>query len=289
MINIYVEKKLLSHKGNINLKVSLNVRKGEFITIFGPSGAGKTTFLRMLAGLENPDKGVIKVGNTIWFDSERKINVPPQKRKIGFVFQDYALFPNMTVEENILFAMEKEDREFLDKLLNLTDLEKLKKRKPDTLSGGQKQRVAIARAIARKPEILLLDEPLSALDLKTRQILQEEISKIHKAFGLTTFLVSHDYSEIFKLSDRVIHIEEGRILKEGLPEEVFLENRISGKVKITGEILQIKKEDIIYVLTILSGNSIVRVVATEEEIKNIKVGDKVLIAVKAFNPVIFKL
>ena len=289
MIEIDIEKKLFSHTGEMNLKIKTSAEKGDFITVFGESGAGKTTFLRILAGLEQPDKGYIKVDNQVWFDSIAKINLPPQKRKIGFVFQDYALFPNMTVEENILFAMEKKDKKFLENLLELIDLKALRNRKPQTLSGGQKQRVALARAIARKPDILLLDEPLSALDIKTRHILQEEIAKIHKQFKLTTFLVSHDYSEIFKLSNKVIYLKNGKVVKEGSPEEVFLENRISGKVKFTGEVLNIKKEDIVYVLTVAVGNNIIRVIATEEEIKNIKIGDKLLIAVKAFNPIIFRV
>ncbi|RMD45875.1 MAG: ATP-binding cassette domain-containing protein [Aquificota bacterium] len=289
MIKIDIEKKLTSHNGEIVLSISTQIKEKEFITVFGESGAGKTTFLRIIAGLTVPDRGFIEVNGDVWFDSERGINLPPQKRKIGFVFQDYALFPNMTVEENILFAMEKKDISFLEELLEIVDLKGLRKRKPDSLSGGQKQRVALARAIARKPEILLLDEPLSALDIKTRQVLQEEIKKIHEKFNLTTFLVSHDYSEIFKMSNRVLYLKNGIVFKEGTPEEVFIEKRISGKVKITGEVLKIKKEDIVFVLSIFAGSSIIRVVATEEEAKEIKVGDKVLIAVKAFNPVIFKL
>jgi len=289
MIRIDIEKKLISQSGEIVLNVSTQIKEKEFITVFGESGAGKTTFLRIIAGLTVPDRGYIEVNGKVWFDSERGINLPSQKRKIGFVFQDYALFPNMTVEENILFAMEKKDTVFLEELIEIVNLKELRNRKPDTLSGGQKQRVALARAIARKPEILLLDEPLSALDIKTRQFLQEEIKKIHERFNLTTFLVSHDYSEIFRMSNRVLYLKNGVIFKEGTPEEVFIEKRISGKVKITGEVLKIEKEDIIYVLSIFTGNSIIKVVATEEEAKSIKVGDKVLIAIKAFNPVIFKL
>ena len=289
MIEIKLKKELLHSSGKITLDIEMKVKEGEFLSIFGESGAGKTTLLRMIAGLTNPDKGYIKVKNHVWFDSEKNINLPPQKRKIGFVFQDFALFPNMTVEENILFAMEKKDRGFLEFLLDFTELKNLRKRKPETLSGGQKQRVALARAIARKPDILLLDEPLSALDIKTRLKLQDEILKVHKKFNLTTFLVSHDYSEIFKLSNRVIHIKKGKIFKEGSPEEIFLDRRISGKVKVYGEVLKIEKEDIVYVVSIFSGNNVVKVITTEDEIKDISVGDKVFITVKAFNPMIFKI
>ncbi len=289
MIQIDIRKKIFSPYGEVDLHIRADIREGEFLTVFGNSGAGKTTFLRIIAGLTSTDEGYIKVNNRYWFSSEKGINLPPQKRKIGFVFQDYALFPNMTVEENILFGMEEKDLNFLEELLEITKLKNLRKRKPDTLSGGQKQRVALARAIARKPEILLLDEPLSALDIKTRQELQEEILKLHKRFSLTTVLVSHDYSEIFKLSDRVIYIDRGKVVKDGSPEEVFLQSRISGKVKITGEVLKKEKEDIIYVLTVSTGKDIVKVIVTEEEGKEINIGDKILIAVKAFNPIIFKL
>ncbi len=289
MIEIKLKKELLHSSGKITLDIEMKVKEGEFLSIFGESGAGKTTLLRMIAGLTNPDKGYIKVKNHVWFDSEKNINLPPQKRKIGFVFQDFALFPNMTVEENILFAMEKKDRGFLEFLLDFTELKNLRKRKPETLSGGQKQRVALARAIARKPDILLLDEPLSALDIKTRLKLQDEILKVHKKFNLTTFLVSHDYSEIFKLSNRVIHIKKGKIFKEGSPEEIFLDRRISGKVKVYGEVWKIEKKDIVYVVSIFSGNKVIKVITTEDEIKDISVGDKVFITVKAFNPMIFKI
>jgi len=289
VIEIKLKKELLHSSGKITLDIEMKVKEGEFLSIFGESGAGKTTLLRMIAGLTNPDKGYIKVKNHVWFDSEKNINLPPQKRKIGFVFQDFALFPNMTVEENILFAMEKKDRGFLEFLLDFTELKNLRKRKPETLSGGQKQRVALARAIARKPDILLLDEPLSALDIKTRLKLQDEILKVHKKFNLTTFLVSHDYSEIFKLSNRVIHIKKGKIFKEGSPEEIFLDRRISGKVKVYGEVWKIEKKDIVYVVSIFSGNKVIKVITTEDEIKDISVGDKVFITVKAFNPMIFKI
>ncbi len=289
MIEIKLKKELLHSSGKITLDIEMKVKEGEFLSIFGESGAGKTTLLRMIAGLTNPDKGYIKVKNHVWFDSEKNINLPPQKRKIGFVFQDFALFPNMTVEENILFAMEKKDIDFLEFLLDFTELKNLRKRKPETLSGGQKQRVALARAIARKPDILLLDEPLSALDIKTRLKLQDEILKVHKKFNLTTFLVSHDYSEIFKLSNRVIHIKKGKIFKEGSPEEIFLDRRISGKVKVYGEVWKIEKKDIVYVVSIFSGNNVIKVITTEDEIKDISVGDKVFITVKAFNPMIFKI
>ncbi|RMA97913.1 ABC transporter ATP-binding protein [Hydrogenothermus marinus] len=290
MIKIKIKKKLISTDIKpFYLDIDLQIKNNQFITIFGKSGSGKTTILRTIAGLEKADEGFIHVVDEVWLDTKKGINLPPQKRKIGFLFQDYALFPNMNVEENIKFAMEKEDKNLLEELLEILDIKNLRKRNINTLSGGQKQRVALARAIARKPKILLLDEPLSALDYQMRQMLQKEILKIHKRFNLTTIMVSHDRAEVFKMSEKVIVIENGKIIKEGTPEDVFLEEKISGKVKIYGEILDIKKEDIVYVITILVGNDILKVVATEEEIKGLKVGDLVLLSVKAFSPIIIKV
>ncbi len=285
MIEINVEK----HLRDISLNIEMKIKGREFVTIFGKSGSGKTTILKILAGLITPDRGFINVNGQTWFDSERGINLPPQKRNIGFLFQDYALFPNMTVEENILFAMDRKDRRFLDEILSITEIEDIRDRKPETLSGGQKQRVALARALARKPAILLLDEPLSALDLETRIKIQEEIEKIHRSYSLTTVMVSHDYSEIFRLSDRVFVLSDGKIIKEGKPEDVFVQEKISGKVKFNGQIVKIEREDVIYIVSVLIGNSIIKVVAVEEEVKELKVGDSVLIASKAFNPFILKL
>ncbi len=288
MIHIKLRKKLKGSGGEFSLDIDIKLNKGEFATVFGKSGAGKTTILRMLAGLDRPESGLIKVNSDLWFDSEKGINLPPQKRKVGFVFQDYALFPNMTVEENILYGMETPDSRYLKFLLETVKLEKLKDRKPDTLSGGQKQRVALARALARRPEILLLDEPLSALDIDTRKELQEELYKIHKELGLTTILISHDFSEVFRLSDRVFVLDKGKILKSGRPEEVFIQERISGKVKFSGEIIDIKKEDVIFIVSVMVGNNIIRVVADRSEIENLSVGDRVIVASKAFNPFILK-
>lgn len=290
MIKIKIKKKLISTDIKpFYLDIDLQIKNNQFITIFGKSGSGKTTILRTIAGLEKADEGFIQVVDEVWLDTKKDINLPPQKRKIGFLFQDYALFPNMNVEENIKFAMEKEDKNLLEELLEILNIKNLRKRNINTLSGGQKQRVALARAIARKPKILLLDEPLSALDYQMRQMLQKEILKIHKRFNLATIMVSHDRAEVFKMSEKVIVIENGKIIKEGTPEDVFLEEKISGKVKIYGEILDIKKEDIVYVITILVGNDILKVVATEEEIKGLKVGDLVLLSVKAFSPIIIKV
>ncbi|WP_326402906.1 sulfate/molybdate ABC transporter ATP-binding protein [Flavobacterium sp.] len=273
--------------GKLPLDVSFTIEKGQFLAIYGNSGAGKTTLLRILAGLTKADKTHIEVANEIWDNSQNKIHLSVQKRSIGFVFQDYALFPNLTVKENLEFALQKNDNtQIVSELIELMELQSLQNSKPQNLSGGQKQRVALARAIVRKPKILLLDEPLSALDDEMRFKLQDYILKIHQKYQLTTLMISHNIPEIFKLSDKVIILDKGKILKEGTPGEVFSEEKISSKFKLTGEIISITKSDIIYVVQVLSGNNIVKVIATEDEIKNFSIGQKVLVASKAFNPII---
>lgn len=287
MIQLDAYKMLQTADGELPLDISLTIKKGEFVSVYGNSGAGKTTILRILAGLTRAEKAVIKVGESVWDDSIKKIHFPVQNRSIGFVFQDFALFPNLTVKENLEFALSKNDsKEIIPELIELMELQSLQNSKPQNLSGGQKQRAALARAIVRMPEILLLDEPLSALDDEMRFKLQDYILKIHQKYKLTTLMVSHSISEIFKLSDKVIVVDKGKIVKEGTPENVFSEQKISSKFQLTGEIISITKSDIIYIVQVSSGNTIVKVVATEEEGREYKIGQKVLIASKAFNSVI---
>ncbi|MEM7382390.1 MAG: ATP-binding cassette domain-containing protein, partial [Bacteroidota bacterium] len=160
MISLDVQKKLHSAEGEMTLELDLQISEGHLVTIYGESGAGKTTTLRILSGLLKPDRGMIAVDGITWFDSEKEICLSPQQRNTGFVFQDYALFPNMTVLENLQFASKsKTDKIAIDRLLDLMELGALQHRKPDSLSGGQQQRVALARALVQRPKILLLDEP----------------------------------------------------------------------------------------------------------------------------------
>jgi molybdate transport system ATP-binding protein len=274
----------------VNLSVDTSIQAGELVALFGESGAGKTTILRLLAGLITPDKGLISFGNTVWFDAERKINLSPQQRNISFMFQDYALFPNMTVEQNIRFAQPVKNEAEVKNLLGIFGLSELDKRKPEKLSGGQKQRVALARALARKPQILLLDEPLSALDAEMRNLLQEEIIQAHQMTGVTTILVSHDLNEVFRMATHVLCLENGKITRNGKPEDVFSDNSISGKVQITGKIARIDPQDTINIVTVISGNNqIIKVIAFDSDLENLKIGDQVMVFSKAFNPIISKL
>jgi len=290
MISIDIQKKLLTADGPITLSAQLDIQPGEFLSLFGKSGAGKTTLLRILAGLTSPDAGVIRVDGETWLDTRQHVNLPPQKRRIGFVFQDYALFPHLTVRQNVAFAADgRHDTAFIDQLLALTGLDALQDRKPDQLSGGQKQRGALARALARRPHLLLLDEPLSALDAETRLKLQEELLTIHRQLGVTTLIVSHDLGEVFKLSSRVLVLERGRIVRSGTPAEIFAGDNLSGHFRFTGDLLDIQANDVVFILSVLIGNVIVNVIATQEEIAGLRVGDKIIVTAKAFNPMIYKL
>jgi putative spermidine/putrescine transport system ATP-binding protein len=199
----------------------LAVERGEFVSFLGPSGCGKTTTLRMVAGFEHPTVGTIKIGG------KDVTNLPPNQRNIGMVFQAYALFPNMTVSENIGFGLKvakKPSAEIgprVKEMLELIKLPHLADRYPYQLSGGQQQRVALARAIANKPQVLLLDEPLSALDAKIRVSLREEIRSLQKALGITTIFVTHDQEEALSMSDRVVVMSEGRMEQVGNPFEIY--------------------------------------------------------------------
>ena len=278
-------------KLNKVLDFNLTIKnEGEIICLLGPSGIGKTTILRILGGLINPDEGKIIVNGTTWHDSSRKINLKPQKRKVGFVFQDYALFPNMTVKENLLFALNKgQNTQVIQNLIEIIELGELQNRKPETLSGGQKQRVALARALVQKPSILMLDEPLSALDSEIRFKLQQYILKVHREFGLTTILISHDISEIIRMSDKVLELDFGKIVNQGKPTKVFNYKDLNAKFQFTGTIIEIQKQDFLYILTIRIGKDIVKVVADESEGSELLIGDKILVSAKAFNPIIHKI
>ncbi len=290
MIEIKIIKPLHTADGTIDLVVNKEIQNGDFLTLFGKSGSGKTTLLRIIAGLETPKSGTIIVDGEVWFDSERKINLPPQKRNVGFVFQDYALFPNMTVRQNLEFALpNKKEIQRVDEILEIMEIENLSNMKPIHLSGGQKQRVAVARTLMTNPKILLLDEPLSALDMEMRQKLQDELHSVHQKFGITSILVSHDISEVFRLSNRVFKISLGQITDDGNPSDVFANQNISGKFKIVGEVLTIKKSDILYIVEVLAHNEIIKVTAMKHEIENLNIGDKLLLSSKAFNPIIRKL
>ncbi len=279
MIEINIKKELHGSIGIMNLDVDLKIKTKDFVALTGLSGSGKTTLLRSLAGLEKAE-GIVKVDNEIWQDE--KTFLPVQKRKIGFVFQDYALFPNMTILENLLFV--NKNKKLSQKLLEMTDLSELKDRLPNSLSGGQKQRVSLCRAMMNKPKLLLMDEPLSALDPAMRLKLQNEILQLHEEFETTTIMVSHDPSEIYKLSNRVIVLKDGKVKDDGIAKNILLKTNGSAKFSFDGKILDIIKVDVIYVAIIAIGQQLVEVTISSSEAKDLKVGQEVVVSTKAFAP-----
>ena len=204
MIIINIEKKLKAYSGQQWLKVNREFADGSIIKIHGPSGAGKTTLLKIIAGLVTPEKGIIKVDGITWLDASTKTTLSPQKRMVGFVFQNYALFPNMTVREHLEYATK--DVEWIDRLLTIGKLETLSTHKPEHLSGGQQQRLAILRALAIKPKLLLMDEPFSALDHEMKMVLISELKILFEELGLTVLIVTHNPQELEGLCDGELEI-----------------------------------------------------------------------------------
>jgi molybdate transport system ATP-binding protein len=209
-------------RGVQRLDIDFQWQRGLLLAIYGPSGAGKTTLLRILAGLTTADSGFIEVEGETWLDTARRINLPTRRRSIGFVFQDFALFPNLTVRQQLEFALpDPKNKAIVAELLSLMELEQLYNLRPANLSGGQQQRVALARAIARRPGLLLLDEPLAALDDEMRNKLQDYILMAHRHYQLTTLLVSHHLPEVIRLANEAIILENGKITAQGNPANLF--------------------------------------------------------------------
>ena len=215
--------------------LSLNIKKNEFLTLLGPSGCGKTTTLKIIAGFENADEG------SVLFEGSDINEVPPYKRQINTVFQKYALFPHMNIYENIAFGLKikKLPKDEIDKkvkeMLKLVSLEGYEKRSVDSLSGGQQQRIAIARALVNEPKVLLLDEPLGALDLKLRQEMQTELKRIQKKLGITFIFVTHDQEEALSMSDTIVVMNKGKIQQMGTPEDIYNEPENSFVARFIGE------------------------------------------------------
>ena len=203
------------------ININLEIKDGEFFSLLGPSGSGKTTCLRIIAGFEPPNEG------TVFLFNENVTFVPPYKRRVNTVFQDYALFPHMTVEQNVGYSLKikgvslEEYRKQVHEILRVVKLEGYTERKINQLSGGQKQRVALARALINKPKVLLLDEPLGALDLKLREQMQVELKSLQRQFNITFIYVTHDQQEALSMSDRIAVLNEGKIEQIGTPSEIY--------------------------------------------------------------------
>jgi iron(III) transport system ATP-binding protein len=214
--------------------ISFRLEAGTFFTLLGPSGCGKTTTLRCIAGLEQPDAGSIRLGDTVFYDGERGMSMPLDRRNIGMVFQSYAIWPHMTVFENVAFPLRVAKGEshgkadiarLVGEALATVDLGGFEKRSPTQLSGGQQQRVALARAIVRHPRLLLLDEPLSNLDAKLRDEMRTELKRLQQRIGVTTIYVTHDQAEALEMSDLIAVVNKGRLVQLDTPRNVYYEPR----------------------------------------------------------------
>lgn len=285
MIKLKLKKRLKGAQGTMDLSLDFEIQKGALVSLYGDSGAGKTTTLRLIAGLIFPEEGKIELEGVVCCDTEIGVAMLPQKRKVGMVFQDYALFPNMTVKGNLLFALDaKSNTGIVEELLELMELKKLSAQYPNELSGGQKQRVALARALVQKPKILLLDEPLSSLDREMRAKLQDYILKVHRKYELTTILVSHDLGEIFKMSDQVFWLDQGKIIKKGQASEVFFEEEKTSLFDCVGEVLRINNKR----MNVLVNHKIMELQIPDTFKEKLKVGDLIRLFPKDFELTIRK-
>lgn len=240
-LDVHIRHTLHTAHGVVPMNVDFTLPSNGILALTGPSGAGKTTLLKQIAGLVMPGSGRIVFGKNHWLDTANSIYLPAQQRHIGFVFQDYALFPNMTVLQNLEFALPKNDnRELIGHLLETAGLTQLAGRKPHQLSGGQQQRVALARALVRKPELLLMDEPFAALDPDMQLQLQDLLLKLRRERPFTVILVTHDMGEIFRLADQVAIMENGKLTRIGSPAEVYLNDQREA-LFIYGEVLALER------------------------------------------------
>jgi len=283
MLKIDINKQLHGSNGKMDLDINLEIKQGEFLALAGESGSGKTTLLRILAGLEKA-KGDIIFDKTIWQNNNSTL--APQKRAIGFVFQDYALFENMNVEQNLLFV--NKDKKLAKHLLEITQLTNLTKRSPSTLSGGQKQRVSLCRAMMNKPKLLLMDEPLSALDPKMRLKLQEEILILHKEFNTTTIMVSHDPNEIKNLADRVILLEHGTIIKDTSPQNLYSQPQTNAKFSFEAKVVELSQVNNQNIITLSIDTQLINILVTDNQMQNIIIGQTLSIDTSNLMPLSIK-
>ena len=274
MLEVDFTKQLPLPTGQAGLRIVFTLEKGRLATLSGPSGAGKTTLLRLLAGLQTPETGIIRVHGHTWLNTHQRVCLPPQQRSIGMVFQDYALFPHLTVYQNLSFGLQdSRNRTWVEEIIQATGVHDWRHRYPHTLSGGQQQRVALARALVRKPQLLLLDEPFSALDAETKAMLREELRRVHRMFGLTILLVTHDPADAEALADERLGLEAGQIQR--LTNVPSAGPGLAAGVELVGNILDFTPTEGACLVRVGVGDGVISVHIPSHEARTLTPGARV--------------
>lgn len=275
MFQVELRKTIGPRQQSRQLALQFALADGEVLALSGPSGVGKTTVLRMLAGLEEPDRGRIQFGDALWWDGQPRHTLATARRRIGFVFQDYALFPHLSVYEQLQFGQRKPDPARIDYWLELLDLQAHRQHKPGQLSGGQRQRLALARALIGEPHLLLLDEPLSALNADLRQDLQRMLARIFREQKITTVLVSHDAGEIFQLAQRLLLLSETAAPQLGTPTELLLGALTPGRCTLHATVLALQANEVMVTAVLGVGADRITTLITPAEAAALQIGQTV--------------
>ncbi len=278
MIKIQIYKEFIKSTNQFFIDVDFTLKKGSFNALFGGSGSGKTSILNVISGIKYANKGFVSVSDVVWLDTDKKINLPINKRKIGVVFQNSVLFPHLTVYENLVFSKDKNDSfDLMNELIELFSISDLLNSSPDALSGGQKQKVAIVRALVRNPDLLLLDEPFSAIDAEQRKQIQNSLIKAHQKLKFTALVVSHDLEEVVRLSENIFMLENGIIVKKGSAFSLFEQKDEEDSIRLTGIVLSIEKTETIQKMKVLIENEIHTI---ERMDTNFQIGDRIVLDLK---------
>ncbi len=278
MIKIQIYKEFFKSANQFYIDVDFSLKKGSFNALFGDSGSGKTTILNVIAGIKYADRGKISVLDNVWLDTSAHINLPINKRKIGVVFQNSILFPHLTVYENLVFSKDKNDSlELMNELIQLFSISDLLRQFPENLSGGEKQKVAIVRSLIRNPDLLLLDEPFSAVDFQQRKELQDALLQVHQKLKFTALVISHDIEEVVRLSDNIFMLEKGKVIKNGPALTLFENKEEDSTISLTGIVVSVEQLERNQKIRILVGKEIH---AIEKENSIHQIGDRIKVEMK---------
>jgi len=280
MIELQLIKQLQGASGGMEIDVDLQIPSGSITGIIGPSGAGKTSLLKMIAGIQSPDRGRISVGDKVYYDSATGLDTSPQKRDVGLVFQDLALFPHMDLEAQLRYALPDalaerspngQGESIIDEAIKMMGLEELRGQRPQRLSGGQQQRVALARSVVQRPSLLLLDEPFSALDDDMKQEIRSYVRSIHERYKMTILLVSHDHGDISELCDHVIHLDHGKVMSHGPVSSAAIKS-YRHILELSGRVIGLqKKDEDSYVLSLDIQGDVREVIITKQQAEDISI------------------